>query len=847
MTNLDEEKQKNYIFYPTDNSFNDKSKINFLVEGEIYGLIDNSLLITLYPLLNNIRDCYDEKNKYYILPKNIDKISLEIFFNLIKYFNNEINQEKSEDISFDFYSLKTIFKIGIFFQHIKIIEILVKNYIIPRINKDTCLKIIDIYIDLIYNDIVKDIFRNLIEKCILYLNKHLQYFILKKKEELLKLSQETIEEIIDRYFKSFYSSSNIEENKLIFWLIMYNRNINNDIFELLESERKNAIMNFESINLNKDNSEPTLILTIRCNNLNEDKLENEDTIIEGIKIRLISYFDCNNDVFKLAMEIIDEEDLDDSIEKQPNLNEKNSIISILSMSEIKEINVKSKMNFNCIFTSSKTKYLIFKLNNFKTYLNNIINETGEEKISLQLYFSRNYIFPSILYQILNNFKDYYALNSVSILPRSALNLLFKNDILNIQNEEQKLICILNWFNGKNYYNIENSIDLFDVIDWEKITNDNLIDFLMNQGKLISLSNELKEKIFKEFQRRFKEEYNSYNNISSITESSMTNSSYQITQNFNNKNINDNTNYNNFTINFLSKIISFTLQFDTNNTELDKKYTQSNLATNDYTKENKLTNNSQNTSKNKIPYIQKMSFLKENNKPNFLVKKVNNSFKTGKILSARNIKEIPNTNKSKFKYSITNSNNSMISANNTSCISYKNNNTSLISNSKIEKNIINRVLNNGIRANTPSNYIKNKDSYNPNREKEIKTFSIILNTDKTNKSNFSKIHSKSLDKTNINVKNSFSIQKQSSTYHPKSIYNINTTRENNNLYTSNKSPMNLNSYYLQNKENRKENFENIPYQKSKAYYKVKNRNDIESINLKKINKNNASHLRSRSNH
>ena len=847
MTNLDEEKQKNYIFYPTDNSFNDKSKINFLVEGEIYGLIDNSLLITLYPLLNNIRDCYDEKNKYYILPKNIDKISLEIFFNLIKYFNNEINQEKSEDISFDFYSLKTIFKIGIFFQHIKIIEILVKNYIITRINKDTCLKIIDIYIDLIYNDIVKDIFRNLIEKCILYLNKHLQYFILKKKEELLKLSQETIEEIIDRYFKSFYSSSNIEENKLIFWLIMYNRNINNDIFELLESERKNAIMNFESINLNKDNSEPTLILTIRCNNLNEDKLENEDTIIEGIKIRLISYFDCNNDVFKLAMEIIDEEDLDDSIEKQPNLNEKNSIISILSMSEIKEINVKSKMNFNCIFTSSKTKYLIFKLDNFKKNLNNIISEAGEEKITLNLYFSRNYIFPSILYQILNNFKDYYALNSVSILPRSALNLLFKNDILNIQNEEQKLICILNWFNGKNYYNIENSIDLFDVIDWEKITNDNLIDFLMNQGKLISLSNELKEKIFKEFQRRFKEEYNSYNNISSITESSMTNSSYQITQNFNNKNINDNTNYNNFTINFLSKIISFTLQFDTNNTELDKKYTQSNLATNDYTKENKLTNNSQNTSKNKIPYIQKMSFLKENNKPNFLVKKVNNSFKTGKILSARNIKEIPNTNKSKFKYSITNSNNSMISANNTSCISYKNNNTSLISNSKIEKNIINRVLNNGIRANTPSNYIKNKDSYNPNREKEIKTFSIILNTDKTNKSNFSKIHSKSLDKTNINVKNSFSIQKQSSTYHPKSIYNINTTRENNNLYTSNKSPMNLNSYYLQNKENRKENFENIPYQKSKAYYKVKNRNDIESINLKKINKNNASHLRSRSNH
>ena len=171
MTNLDEEKQKNYIFYPSDNSFNDKSKINFLVEGEIYGLIDDDLLITLYPLLNNIKDCYEEKEKYYILPKNIDKISLDLFFNLIRHFNNEINQEKNTNISIDFHTLKTVFKIGIFFRHIKIIEILVKNYIIPLINKDNCLKIINIYIDLIYNEIVKDIFRNLIEKCILYLNK----------------------------------------------------------------------------------------------------------------------------------------------------------------------------------------------------------------------------------------------------------------------------------------------------------------------------------------------------------------------------------------------------------------------------------------------------------------------------------------------------------------------------------------------------------------------------------------------------------------------------------------------------------------------------------------------------
>jgi len=821
MNNLEEEKQKNYTFYSSDNNLNEKKSIIFFIQGETYKIEDNNIIIILFPLLNNIKKCYEPKNKYYILPKYIDKKNLKIFFDLIKNFNNDINHEKNIELNIDFNSLRIVFNICLFFQYIQIIETLVKNYIIPQINRDNCIIIIKNYIDLLYNKQVKSIFSDLIEKCFLYINKHISYFISKKKNELLQLSQETIDEIIDRYFKNYYSSLNIEENKLIFWLLLNNRNINNDLFELLENERKNAIMNFESLHSSNNNFETYLIWDIHCENLNQVILENEEIIIEGIKIKLISYFDNNNDIFNLAMEIInDDENVYDSIEKKPsNLIEKNSIISLISVCEIKEINFKSKMNFNCIFTSSKTKYLIFKLNNFRDNLKNIISENNKNiKFTLHLYLSRNYIFPSILYEILKNFKEYYSLNSISNLPRSALNVIFKNDIINVESEDQKLICILNWLNGKNSQTKENSIDLFDLIDWKKINTDNLIDFLMNQGKLISLSENLKNEIFQEFQRRFQEEYR-LNNIM-LNESSITNSSFLNSQKIKKGNENyDNNLYINFTFNFLNKILSYSSQKDIQNTESEKKNTQSNLATNDYTKENKLTNQSQKTSKSKIPYTQNSSFRRDNNKYNFLVKKVNNSFKNSKILSARNLKEFPPSNKSKSKYTITNTNNSMLSNNNNSTISYKNSNTSIVSNTKIEKNLINKVLNKEIRSNTPTCIIYDKNSNNLNRQKEVKTFSINFNNKNKIKNLVGKSHSKSMDKTNGIINKENINYKHNISLYPKYIHNINMISENNlTLYT--KSPKNVNLYSLQNKDSNRDNYDSIPYQKTSTYYKMK---------------------------
>ena len=341
---------------------------------------------------------------------------------------------------------------------------------------------------------------------------------------------------------------------------------------------------------------------------------------------------------------------------------------------------------------------------------------------------------------------------------------------------------------------------------------------MNQGKLISLSENLKNEIFQEFQRRFQEEYR-LNNIM-LNESSITNSSFLNSQKIKKGNENyDNNLYINFTFNFLNKILSYSSQKDIQNTESEKKNTQSNLATNDYTKENKLTNQSQKTSKSKIPYTQNSSFRRDNNKYNFLVKKVNNSFKNSKILSARNLKEFPPSNKSKSKYTITNTNNSMLSNNNNSTISYKNSNTSIVSNTKIEKNLINKVLNKEIRSNTPTCIIYDKNSNNLNRQKEVKTFSINFNNKNKIKNLVGKSHSKSMDKTNGIINKENINYKHNISLYPKYIHNINMISENNlTLYT--KSPKNMNLYSLQNKDSNRDNYDSIPYQKTSTYYKMK---------------------------
>ena len=100
-------------------------------------------------------------------------------------------------------------------------------------------------------DKVKKIFNEVINQCILCTAQNIIYIINNKNEDISNMSKVIIEEVIQLYFTSFNSNNN-EDTEQVLDLLMTARGIKKDIFELLENERKGALINFD---INKNNQQ----------------------------------------------------------------------------------------------------------------------------------------------------------------------------------------------------------------------------------------------------------------------------------------------------------------------------------------------------------------------------------------------------------------------------------------------------------------------------------------------------------------------------------------------------------------------------------------------------------------
>lgn len=713
-------------------------------------------------------------------------------------------------------------------------------------------------------------------------------------------------------------------------------NYKNDIFLNLEKERKKAISNFETPFLENKEIKPTLVYTVNIENLSSYFCEQKDFCFEGLYIRLFLVYEHNKNIFNLSMQHLNKKEIKDEEEEDNYLNESlgdtikkisknedfnfennnlnnNKIISILSICKIKEINYQSKIIFNCFFSKSKGKFIIFKLDDFTNYFKDkITNLKGylSIKFDLEIFFNRDYILSTILNQICQNFHNYYSLHSVVNIPRTALNLIIKNKDLKYKEENEKLICILNWLSNKNLTQQKNSLDLFKVINWSKISSDNLVDFLMNQNQLLINSNELKNEIFYEFHRRFQDEYNNNLNNSIITNSSIgtslsvtdtivSNNNNKINHTYNDNNINNNHHntfnsyyINNFTYNILSKILSICSQYTSdgylnNNTNSMKeinsiKETSSFKETNSLKDSNIMNNNNTNNinigpynHQTEIPYDSKKKNIndipKKKNESghytSYLVKRVeNNTSMRNKGNNIRNSNQNSSI-KSKFRYgTINNNNSSLVSYHNTSGISCKNSNSNIVVNSvsNYRKNEQVKIFSpKGIRANTPLNNNGNDMIFIRNREK-YKNNVIAKNKKNLNP----KAHSKSMDKTfKINTSKNFmnlnneTLQKQLNSLYPKYTVNVNNNNQKIINSANPRTPNNINAYSLKlrkfssvnkvngiinNKNNNPSLSIHPPNPTSRTEF-LKTENSQTLVKKKGVNPLNIIHIRSKSNH
>ena len=766
--------------------------LTVVINNNLYNFNDFNLNNILLPFLihANKPNYYNPQKNAFIFPEGIDVDSLQLFCTFLL---------KPEKINISNYIyLKKILNVCAFFNAKEIINNISERYIAPKIDKDNCLDIVIHFFDFIHieNETIRNIFIKIINKSLVLISQNLIYLLNNKQNKLYSLNNQTIEEIVELFLKNINDKKMSKEDiENIIDLLIHSRKISDDVFLLLENERKKAINNFESLfnEEKKNNIEPTFIWKISSKDIKKQYYQEKLINLDNLDILLISYYDDLNDSFQLAIQILDfknNNNVDDNInfvtendkgdilmdtstaKKINNNNEdilstknrkkeekKEGILTnILSLCEIDEINYKSHINFNGIYTKNNSRFLVCKIDNFKNKFKKTIIE-----FSLKIYFSRNYIFPKIIEHICQNFDKYYNYPSISKLPRSAMNILLKNEIIpnefNDNCENYKLYAIENWINSKNAIKSKKYIDIFKTIDWKKIDNDKLIDFFMKNAKLIYKENSLKNDIFFEIQRRFEEEYSSYfMNNKTYNSKSISLSNYEDIK------LEGKSDYSSFTYEFLSKIIYNLISYNNsnNNNEISEYSTNG-----DYSKDITtyiLPNQEEDGSISQRDYLSKNNISKNiminnslinNNKKNIRYKKEENQKKI-------NIKNMINNNKINYKFNNSNipSNRNKKSSNN-SLSSFQINNLSEASgveansgnsnvyNNKItnnKKNLVkkNYLKNNGIKSFTPSNskgkFIIKEIDNKENENKYHRTISL-----RPSKIQFKKMHSRSVDK------------------------------------------------------------------------------------------------------
>ena len=605
---------------------------------------------------NDFRDFCTLKKNLFSIPKELDKNTLELLIYLL-------SSNLDKNINLCCYIRKLI-NICINLNLYDIIKKEVEEYLLPQVSKNNCIELVLNFMDLIFQEKPKKYFIKLIKTSISTISYYLPEFINTRKDALFSLSKETLEEIIEIYIenksklkhnnninnKNIKSNNDIEEKNIknVLNLLMYVRSVKNDMFYLLENERKNALKNFEGfINDDKD-YKPKFIWKIKSCDISKEIYQEYRLTINDINLLLIYYYEPKKDNFQLALQIMgincdskeinelknlldlttssnkhkenknmkmlssDDDNLNNNYFKRNNFSDNDKIeklktesnndvnninlidiISILYSCEIPEIGFKSKINFNCVRQGCKSKFLIFKLENFSKLIcfsDNDINNNRAIDFSIKFYFERNYIFSSIINHICKNLDFYNKSNSVSKIPKLALSLILKYDIDNSNNinkaECNKLHLIKNWLKNKKNYSSKNIIEIYKLIKWQNLSANDLLDFFIANAKLLISIKELKNDIFFEIQRRFQSEYFSFFQNDKILISNLYTNTESNTESFRMNNIskldkgNNNNNNNSFTFDFLTKLLSHFSLMKTNNNSNNysnrERYNESNF-------------------------------------------------------------------------------------------------------------------------------------------------------------------------------------------------------------------------------------------------------------------------------
>lgn len=427
-------------------------KITFLLKDNKKFFVDLQIAILGYPnLINNfdfnllsikLPEWIDEKNIkdyfYYVIEYNSEKFELDLNSNYRKFMN---------------FNFKKLIKIANYFQNENILENIINFNLIPNLNIETCVKFInDAYLYKNNNNKIENLNDNILIIWNIFYNKLINFFvdnfieIIKDNNKIKKLNKNILENVLEIYLNKNYfieEKPKIKKNiiKKIIKFIAYIRDLNidknesninsDDFYKLIQIENKRL----NSFDITNNNREDTIFFNLNLINFlaNNEEKENEifqEIILEILNKKIILLIKLNKIENNLKIYI-----------KPKNFNNK-LFYSFSSFVELENDNKINCYNLSCI---NNEQYLnIIKLNNFSLYLNDFYNNNiKENNFSFKVYLKINIIESFLISYLINNFDNYYKSKNIYKLSSKNLKNIFLTNVNNL-NEEQKLICLINW-------------------------------------------------------------------------------------------------------------------------------------------------------------------------------------------------------------------------------------------------------------------------------------------------------------------------------------------------------------------------------------------------------------------
>ena len=533
------------------------SKPNFhlIIQGQEYPIGNNIKIIKrIKHILSKSRVIYiSNDQEVFKIPSPITKESFEHFINFMT----------KEQRFPDYTCLASTINICLTLELHETLSEIIENKVIPFIARENC---IEIWNSITMNTNDNIAIKNVINLCSDTIMNNLLYIIKHKKQQLIKLPSEDIENIIEMYAKYKYPYNKEEMNELINFLYEIRNITSHDFICLLDNELRRILFGKNEELLNKSNNDNDIKIKININTSNSAPLiqnhEVKNIERDDLDLTIISNYNKKEDILILALQInnYEKEMMNTSIELQSKNNNSYSFLTnkdldksefrtseffgFLSFVEINSQN-KSPLNFQCLNKNRKNKILLYKKQKFSQ-----LSQT-HSNIEIKIHLERIYTYPLYLsFFCENEFEhiDQISLFSLKKLPQKILYLILTYDSYPKNIEQYKLKLLINWVYKNNFQTkVDSYSDLFELINFDELSMETLINFLMYCNDILLSSKRIMNIIYKELACRLQinnlshvskvafskeEEFNidEYNN-NNITESVLLSSSVNLTETF----------------------------------------------------------------------------------------------------------------------------------------------------------------------------------------------------------------------------------------------------------------------------------------------------------------------------